>query len=446
MLELLGAGFLSLWLKSAGVDVPTLFNPLTLLASMDSSLQVSDAGANSAVERYLSSITSRGFSRQMQGVWIQAGPLVLSSQQGTTPLSAASLTKVATSLVALDTWGADHSFVTLLSARGRIQNGVLQGDLWVQGSGDPFFVWEEAIAVGNALKRAGINRVNGNLVVTGPFYMNFESDPLRAGALLKQAFNSSTWNREAQQQYQTLPPGTPRPDVVIAGTVRTAGVAASTSSDLPLIRHRSVPLWHLLKRMNIYSNNAMSEILAANLGGGPALARRAAQITQLPRREFQLSNGSGLGQENRLSPRAVAAMFMAIQQRAQPSGMSVSDLFPVAGYDLQGTVRYRRLPMATVIKTGTLSDVSALAGVLPTQRWGPVWFTFINRGTQLDGLRGLQDQLLQSLAVQWGAVPVAPEGFAPASWKDVQDRNELLLAPTSQTQSNIGPQAQNSLP
>jgi len=40
---------------------------------------------------------------------------------------------------------------------------VLQGDLIITGSGDPFLVWEEVIALGNSLNQLGIKRVTGNL-------------------------------------------------------------------------------------------------------------------------------------------------------------------------------------------------------------------------------------------------------------------------------------------
>ena len=43
------------------------------------------------------------------------------------------------------------------------------------------------------------------------------------------------------------------------------------------------------------------------------------------------------------------------------------------------------MPTATVMKTGTLNDVSALAGVMPTRDRGLVWFAIINRGTNVSG-------------------------------------------------------------
>jgi D-alanyl-D-alanine carboxypeptidase/D-alanyl-D-alanine-endopeptidase (penicillin-binding protein 4) len=56
------------------------------------------------------------------------------------------LTKIATSLAALKTWGPSYQFETLISATGPVQNGVLQGDLVIKAVAIRF-VWEEAIAL-----------------------------------------------------------------------------------------------------------------------------------------------------------------------------------------------------------------------------------------------------------------------------------------------------------
>ncbi|NEP43144.1 MAG: D-alanyl-D-alanine carboxypeptidase, partial [Okeania sp. SIO2H7] len=147
------------------------------------------------VKKYLERLTARGFSSQNQGIWMQAGDTLLANHQGSIPLPAASLTKVATSLAALETFGPDHQFITLISARGNIENGVLNGDVVIKGGQDPLFVWEEAIAIGNLLNRIGIKQVTGNLIITDKFYMNFEANPVAAGNFFKQALNSNNWPR-----------------------------------------------------------------------------------------------------------------------------------------------------------------------------------------------------------------------------------------------------------
>jgi len=425
MLELFGAGVVSLWLEMAGIDPATL-QPT---GSSDKVLLLrQDPLATATVQQYLKQLDMKGFMQAEQGVWIQSQEQLLANQQGATPLPAASLTKIATSLVALQTWGPQYQFITQVSATGAIQQGVLQGDLVIQGVGDPLFVWEEAMNLGNTLNRVGIRRITGDLVIVGGFTMNYESDPGVAGTLLQEGLNAQTWSQEARMQYATLPAGTPRPEVVIEGTVKlTATPPLQTTA---LVRHRSLPLAQLLKQMNIYSNNAMAETLAASLGGAAVVAQRAAIAAAVPQPEIQLANGSGLGVENRISPRAACGMFQAIENQLQPQQLTVADLFPVAGRD-GGTLERRKIPPTTVAKTGTLWDVSALAGIMPTRDRGSICFSIINRGNGVVDFRAQQDVLLQKLLSHWGAVQLPLAGLQPPSSLDepagAASRNEILF-------------------
>ena len=54
------------------------------------------------------------------------------------------------------------------------------------------------------------------------------------------------------------------------------------------------------------------------------------------------------------------------------------DFFPVAGRDRTGTMVDRNIPYGITVKTGTLWEVSALAGMIPTAERGPIWFAIIN--------------------------------------------------------------------
>ena len=321
------------------------------------------------------------------------------------PASAASLTKVATTLAALDKWGTDHRFETRLYTVGTVENGVLRGDLVVEGDGDPLFVWEEAISLGNAINKLGIKQITGNLIVVGNFYANFQTDPLVSGELLKQGIDADKWKPGVERQYQSLPPGTARPQVTIAGSVIVEN-ALPPDSRL-LLRHQSLTLAELLKQMNIYSNNAMAEMLAQGVGGAAVVADVAAKAADISPTEIQFVNGSGLSVNNRLSPRAVANLFITLDRKLASSTVKVNDLFPVAGRDTKGTLHWRSLPAGVAVKTGTLAQVSALAGIIPTQERGPVWFTIINHGGNIEKLRAEQDKLLQRLAQHWQIIPDA---------------------------------------
>jgi serine-type D-Ala-D-Ala carboxypeptidase/endopeptidase (penicillin-binding protein 4) len=376
------------------------------------------------IDRYLDSLENKGFSQETQGIWMQSGKTILAENQGTVPLPAASVTKVATSLAALQTFGPERQFVTILGTTGRLENGVLTGDIIVQGGEDPFFVWEEAIAVGNQLNRMGIKQVRGNLIVVGKFYMNFQEARLKSGNLLKQALNKELWSVETQTQYQTLPPGTPKPQVAIAGRVE---VAPTLPSDFqPLVRHYSLPLAELLKKMNRYSNNKMAEFLAESVGGAKTVARTAAAAAGVPEAEIHLVNGSGLSVENRISPRAAVAMFAAIERLLVRYDLTVGDVFAIVGED-KGILETRSLPKLAVVKSGTLDSVSALVGALPTQEQGTVWFAIINNGSNLKGFRDRQEKLLSSFIDEWGAVSSLPVELAPnPQRKNKSSRQEIV--------------------
>ena len=402
MLELLSSGFIPLWLETAGIVEPPPMQPIQMWELL--SLNHPDPGVQKLVNDYVSSLSAQGLEAQVQGIWLQTETTFLAHNSGDQPLSGASLTKVATSLAALKTWGAQHRFVTEILVTGFIDQGTVQGDLILQGQGEALFSWPTAIQLGNQLNQLGIQRITGNLVLDGPFTINLEGEPHQGGQLLRQGLNAELWPMDAQIQYDKLPPGTPRPQVQIEGAVT---VASPTQPPYRAIaQHQSPPLYQVLQQMNLYSSNEIAEMLAQSLGGATTLVNTAATAADLPATELMLTNGSGLGQANRLSPRAVAGLFQAIQRELHPHQLTIADVFPMSGRDL-GTLENRQIPRAAVVKTGTLSTVSALAGVLPTQQHGPVWFTIINRGNDIDGFRQEQDRLLQALRQRWG--PAASE-------------------------------------
>jgi D-alanyl-D-alanine carboxypeptidase/D-alanyl-D-alanine-endopeptidase (penicillin-binding protein 4) len=82
----------------------------------------------------------------------------------------ASNMKLLTMSVAAEKLGWDYTFETRLEAAGRIQNGVLTGDLIVVGTGDPSIVAQDlgpAALFGewaSALRAAGIRRVDGRIL------------------------------------------------------------------------------------------------------------------------------------------------------------------------------------------------------------------------------------------------------------------------------------------
>jgi len=399
-----------------------------VLASEASANTQIDPIAKQAIAVMLNELKQAGLSDPNQGVWIQSyDGEIASGNLSSRPLPSASLTKTVTTLAALQTWGSNYRFVTNISTTGKLTGDTLKGDLIIEGSGDPFFVWEEAIALGNKLNQLGIKRVQGNLIITGRFAMNFESNPQEAANFLRLAFDSSRWRGEVAEQYAAMPAGTPKPQLAIIGNVKIVPnlASANISPNKVLIRHASLPLWQILKRMNTFSNNEMAEMLASQLGGGKQVAAIAARVTDIPLSEIRLINGSGLGQANQISPRASVAIMMAVHNRAQVEGLTLADLFPISDCNC-GTIEGRKMPKGAIVKTGTLSDVSALAGIVQTQKHGVIWFAIVNRGDgDIDAFHRSQDRILQTLVAKWGLPKLPIASFAETPWQD-SDRNEIV--------------------
>lgn len=100
---------------------------------------------------------------------------VISSYNENTPLVPASTTKLLTTETALNLLGENYRWMTQLEYSGEIdENGVLNGNLYIVGSGDPSLgtnkagAWSYKDIVSDfisGMSREGIKKVNGNIVI-----------------------------------------------------------------------------------------------------------------------------------------------------------------------------------------------------------------------------------------------------------------------------------------
>lgn len=79
-------------------------------------------------------------------------------------LMPASNTKLATSAAAMGTLGPDYRFGTDALAAGRVRGGVLDGDLYLRGTGDPTTLAADYDKLAADVAAAGVQRVSGRLV------------------------------------------------------------------------------------------------------------------------------------------------------------------------------------------------------------------------------------------------------------------------------------------
>src|SRR5690606_17201099 len=92
-----------------------------------------------------------------------------------------------TSVTALELLGSDYKYKTSFFYNGKIEKGTLEGNIMVEGTGDPtlgswrYASTKEDVVLGaiiDALRKKGINRVNGQMVAHSP---NFETQTIPGG-------------------------------------------------------------------------------------------------------------------------------------------------------------------------------------------------------------------------------------------------------------------------
>ena len=82
----------------------------------------------------------------------------------------ASTMKVLTAIVGLDRLGPAYRSRTEMTTTGKIDNGILTGDLVLRGLGDTDIVWEDFERMLLTLRQKGITTIRGNLLVDRNFY------------------------------------------------------------------------------------------------------------------------------------------------------------------------------------------------------------------------------------------------------------------------------------
>ena len=90
---------------------------------------------------------------------------VLAEHNADMPMNPASVMKLVTSYAALDTLGADFRWHTVWKSRAAVNNGVLDGNLFWTGSGDPTMEQDDLIAMQQSLRQKGIRTIGGKIIL-----------------------------------------------------------------------------------------------------------------------------------------------------------------------------------------------------------------------------------------------------------------------------------------
>ena len=190
-----------------------------------------------------------------------------------------------------------------------------------------------------------------------------------------------------------------------------------TDSEL-LVQHSSRPLRELVQRVNKQSDNSLTRLLFLQLGAiepQQALAlpndaatnqQRAIQKIQqylaerhIDDHSLSLDNGSGLSRTERISPLLLAQLLQSHWQ--SPESYELIGSLPLAAVD--GTLKNRFVNQSAAgkarLKTGTLRDVTALAGYVWDAQQRPwIWVSFINHPDAITRGKPLLDQWVNQLA------------------------------------------------
>ncbi len=81
------------------------------------------------------------------------------------PRNPASVMKLFTTYAALDALGPAHTWTTRVHADGPVEAGRLEGDLWIEGSGDPLLTAERFWELLGSVQRRGVDAITGDLVL-----------------------------------------------------------------------------------------------------------------------------------------------------------------------------------------------------------------------------------------------------------------------------------------
>jgi D-alanyl-D-alanine carboxypeptidase/D-alanyl-D-alanine-endopeptidase (penicillin-binding protein 4) len=319
--------------------------------------------------------------RVSAGIWDAATGKVLERHQDDLALVPASTTKVVSTYALLKTLKPDFTLET--EVWGDLQAGVVQGDLTFKGGGDPLLISERVWLLVQALKKLGLQRITGGIRLDQSAF-DAQREPqgwehTTADTLPPVLALSVNFNRDETGKLLADPERQSRE--VIQRILQEAGIAvegraAPSGPPRKLLGWTSPPLRALVQDINKWSNNFMIEMLVRKYGEG-SWPRGVKRIQEFYRTSFgleaeaiQITDGSGLSKENRLSARTLAIILRGAFHDFEVGPEFASSLKVIGGEPWKlkkpGAVLTRQLTRRVRVKTGHLDRVTSLAGYLQT--------------------------------------------------------------------------------
>ncbi len=344
-------------------------------------------------------------------VSVAIGGRLRASHLGDVPRIPASNEKLLLSMALLDRFGPRYRIPTMAEVR-RLHGGVVRGDLWLVGHGDPEVGDERLSRLAERIVAAGVREVRGSVVG--------DTSTFRRGRW------APGWHRIALS-FIPVPTaltfdGNEGPEGFVfdperdAATALTAdlealgvridgpsGAGAVPVDARPIARVPSAPLEDIVRRQNTSSLNLDAEVLDKLLGrvtfGAPGTIAKGARAIEAWAREQAVRlvahDAAGLSYANRITTDQMVRLLSLAD--AAPWGGVLRSTLPSAG---EGTLSGRLGGLEVRAKTGTLiQGVSALSGWLRSEgsgRWAA--FSILSRGLDKNQAVALEDEIVRFLA------------------------------------------------
>lgn len=320
-------------------------------------------------------------------------------------LRPASTMKVVTAIAAIDRLGGSFQFKTTLSYTGAIEDGVLNGDVYLVGGFDPRFNSDDMGSFVDGIRRMGIDTIRGRIVadksmkdadMLGEGWCWDDDNPVLSPLLIsrRDVFVKRFVDRLRDEGV-----------VVEADTVagRQPGGAYEVGTRTHTIDQVLMPM---MKESDNLCAEALFYQLGASTGAHPATARDARTVVRrlvekvgLRPSDYRIADGSGLSLYNYVTAELEVMLLRYAYQNINIY-MHLLPSLPVAGED--GTLRRRMRGTFTSgnvkAKTGSVTAISSLAGYCTAANGHVLCFAIINQGIRRGSEgRAFQDRVCEAL-------------------------------------------------
>jgi len=160
-------------------------------------------------------------------------PQAIILHQANQALNPASTMKLLTTYAGLDLLGSAYRWRTEVYTDGKLNNGVLEGNLILKGYGDPNLMAEDFWRMLNGLRQAGVKDIRGDLVLDRSYFSAsmlvagaFDGEPYRAYNARPSALfvnlNSTSFRLTAELQQVSIRPEPDLPEIKIINQLKVS--------------------------------------------------------------------------------------------------------------------------------------------------------------------------------------------------------------------------------